>query len=332
MRKISYLMIMLMIGFVAISCSKDDEEKVEEEEIDSSIIAKGTCGENIDWVLDRDSVLTISGTGKMTDYIDMADPWYPHKTDIKAIKIEQGVTSIGNCAFSDCSSMTSIEIPNTVASIGSGAFVGCSALTSITIPNSVTDIGVYAFSGCSGLTAIEIPQSVTNIENMAFAGCTGLTSVTIPKSVTKFGTRVFIECDKLAELIVEDGNRNYDSRNNCNAIIETASNTLMAGCMNTSIPNTVSTIEFGAFWGCDGMNAIKIPSSVSDIKSLAFFDCRSLKSISVAWETPLNVPDDIFNSVPKAKCTLYVPNGTSNAYQSAKVWNEFQNIEEYPVK
>ena len=168
------------------------------------------------------------------------------------------VTSIERCAFYDCSGLTSITIPNSVTSIGSRAFWGCSSLTSITIPNSVTSIGDDAFAHCISLTSITIPNSITSIEKGGFYGCSGLTSI-----------------------VVEKGNTKYDSRNNCNAIIETATNTLIRGCQNTTIPNSVTSIERCAFYDCSGLTSITIPNSVTSIGSRAFYDCSGLTSITI---------------------------------------------------
>ncbi len=117
--------------------------------------------------------------------------------------------------------------------INSSAFRGCSGLTSITIPNSVTYIGHSAFGGCSGLTSITIPNSVIYIGMHAFYDCSGLISITIPNSVTSIGNSAFVGCSGLTSILVEDGNTVYDSRDNCNAIIETSSNTLVSGCSTT---------------------------------------------------------------------------------------------------
>ncbi|MDD6831945.1 MAG: leucine-rich repeat domain-containing protein, partial [bacterium] len=153
--------------------------------------------------------------------------------------ISYPVTSIGDEAFGSCRGLTSVTIPNSVTSIGYYAFSDCSGLTSVTIPNSVTSIGVWAFLGCSGSTSVTIPNSVTSIGDYAFCACSGLTSVTIPNSVTEIGRGAFSDCSGLTSIKVESGNSVYDSRENCNTIIETATNTLISGCKNTIIPNSV---------------------------------------------------------------------------------------------
>ena len=169
----------------------------------------------------------------------------------------------------------------TVTSIGTNAFKECRDLTSVIIPEGVTTIKNYSFSECSGLTSITIPESVTTISSVAFSGCSGLTSITIPKNVTKIGSYAFDGCSGLVSIIVETGNQNYDSRNNCNAIIETATNKLFAGCKNTFIPNGVTTIVNGAFGGCSGLTSIIIPESITSIGQYAFGDCTALTSITI---------------------------------------------------
>ena len=223
---------------------------------------------------------------------------------LTSVNIPNSVMSIGNYAFSGCRGLTSIDIPNSVTSIGNSAFSGCSGLTDVTIPNSVTSIGSSAFYGCSGLTSIDIPDSVTSIGSSAFYGCTGLTSITIPNSVTSIGSSAFYRCTGLTSLSignavtlidtdafygcsgltsisVDNGNSKYDSRNNCNALIETASNSLVLGCKNTNIPNSVTSIGNNAFNGCSELSSIDIPNSVTSISSNAFKGCSGLTSIDI---------------------------------------------------
>ena len=169
----------------------------------------------------------------------------------------------------------------TVTSIGEHAFYKCSSLTSVTIPNSVTSIGDQAFNSCWGLTSVTIPNSVTSIGDYAFIGCSGLTSVTIPNSVTSIGDRAFNSCWGLTSLSVEEGNTVYDSRNNCNAIIMTSTNTLIFGCQNTTIPNTVTSIGENAFFECSGLTSVTIPNSVTSIGEDAFYWCTGLTSVTI---------------------------------------------------
>ncbi len=217
----------------------------------------GTCGENVNWSL-ANGVLTISGTGPMKNYSYASTPWYEYRKDITTVVIENGITSIGDYTFNYCGALTSVTIPGSVTSIGEYAFYYCYRLTSIEIPGSVTSIGEDAFRGCSGLTSVTIPNSVTSIGDAAFAGCTGLTSI-----------------------VVDEENSVYDSREGCNAIIETATNTLITGCKNTIIPNSVTVINDYAFAGYTSLTSITIPNSVTSIGDYAFDNCSGLTSVTI---------------------------------------------------
>ena len=252
-----------------------------------SVFCLNAINAEITWEFE-DNTLIISGTGDMENYKSYKDvPWQSQRENIENIIIKDGVTSIGDLAFMGCSKLTSITIPTSVTSIGYDALSYCYALTSITIPNSVTSIGVTAFWGCSGLTSVTIPKSVTSIGHAALGGCTGLTSI-----------------------IVEKGNTYYDSRNNCNAIIEKQSNTLIIGCMNTIIPNSVRSIGSCAFEYCQGLTSINIPQSVTNIGYGAFTMCTSLESITI--------PNSVTSIEEQAFCgcssltSIIIPNSVTN--------------------
>ena len=199
---------------------------------------------------------------------------------LASLTIPNSVTSIGDYAFQNCSGLTALTIPNSVTSIGRNAFSGCSGLTALTIPNSVTSIGQNAFYQCSGLTSITIPNSVTSIELGAFKSCTGLTSIVIPSGVTSIGGAL-ISSPRLTSIIVEESNKVFDSRGNCNAIIETATNMLIQGCETTTIPNNVTSIGEEAFDGCKGLTALTIPNSVTSIGRNAFTGCSGLTALTI---------------------------------------------------
>ena len=215
-----------------------------------------------------------------------------------------------------------------VTSIGESAFKGCSGLTSITIPNGVTSIGISAFYDCSGMISITIPSSVTSINYHAFNGCSGLTSITIPNSVTIIENDAFNRCSGLTSITVADGNAKFDSRDNCNAIIETSTNKLLRGCQNTVIPNSVTDLGYYAFGGCSSLTSVTIPNSVTSIGDWAFSGCSNLTSVTVGWTTPLSISASTFSN--RANATLNVPAGCEAAYEAADYWNEFMEIVEMP--
>ena len=193
------------------------------------------------------------------------------------------VTGIGGYAFYYCEDLTSVTIPNSVTSVGENAFQHCIGLTTVTIPNSVTTIGKCAFYGCLGLTSMTIGNSVKSIGDEAFAYCYGLPSITIPKSVTSIGSQAFSGF-RSTSIVVEDGNTVYDSREGCNAIIKTSTNTLILGCNSTAIPNSVTSIDSYAFYACTGLTTIEIPNSVTTIGDYAF---------SITGLTSVTIPNSV---------------------------------------
>ena len=266
-----------------------------------------------------------------------------YKGKAKEVVIPSSVTSIGPGAFYDCSSLTSISIPDSVTSIGDSAFYGCSSLAAMTvdsnnkvyrsenncvierktntlvagcknsvIPSSVTSIGDKAFYGCSSLTSITIPASVTSIGEWAFSGCSSLTSITIPDSVTSIGDEAFDGCASLSSMTVDRNNKVYRSENNC--IIERKTNTLVAGCKNSVIPSSVTSIGDSAFDGCSSLTSITIPDSVTSIGDSAFFGCYSLKTVyyqgSEAQWKKIQIYD---TTIKECKIIFFTPSQTSNS-------------------
>ena len=280
-------------------------------------------------------------------------------TGLNTVDMHRDVRSIKEGAFRNCSGLISIVIPNSVTSIGEAAFYGCTGLTYIRIPRNVITIGHSAFGSCSNLTSVrvepqnevydsrnncnaiietskncmilgcqntKIPNSVLSIDERAFNGCTGLTSIYIPRSVKFIGESVFCNCSNLASICVDSQNTVYDSRNDCNAIIETSTNTLVSGCRSSIIPSDVTSIADDAFEGCTGLISIRIPNSVRSIGYSAFSDCTGLTSIFAEGGIPATIKGNTFDNVDKKSCLLHVPRGRKETYEKAQYWNEFEKI------
>ena len=235
--------------------------------------------------------------------------------DLTSVIIPSSVTTIGEEAFNGCRSLTSVYIPNSVTSIGNKAFYLCTGLTTVTIGNSVATIGNEAFSNCRSLIYVNIPNSVTSIGYSAFIGCDSLTSVTIGNSVTSIGHSTFGYCSSLTSIVVDAGNTHYDSRDNCNAIIQTDLNLLRTGCSNTVIPNTVTSIDDRAFSGCSNLISVTIPNSVTSIGQQAFCGCSNLISVTIP-NSITSISDSTF-SYCSGLTSMTIGNSVTSIGQSA---------------
>ena len=245
-----------------------------------------------------------------------------------SVTLGDNIEVIGDETFFGCIALASINMPKNLKTIGLRTFYACGNIPSLIIPKGLEPIGDDAFTACMGLTSIVveegnryydsrencnaliktetnelflgtsnsfIPSTVTSIADRAFEGRSRLTTLTIPKSVTTIGSEAFGGCSGLTSIVVEEGNPNYDSRNNCNALIETASNTLLTGCQNTIIPNSVTTIAYSAFISCSGLTTISIPSSVTKIEKNAFGGCSGPNLLSITVEEGNPTYDSRYN-------------------------------------
>ena len=173
-------------------------------------------------------------------------------------------------------------IPDTVTSIGESAFSKCTALTNIIIPDSVTTISQKAFSDCTGASVLRLSDTVTTIDYSAFLNCSGITEIIIPKSVSNINNNAFVGCTGISRISVSSENETYDSRDNCNAVITTKTDTLMLGCKSTTIPTSVKIIGFYAFKDCVGLTELVLPDNIEEIKNEAFAGCTGLTSASIS--------------------------------------------------
>ena len=278
-----------------------------------TIIASGNCGKagsNVTWTLDSTGLLTISGEGEMENYSSVyKNGWIttaPWRNRASTLIIQEGVTSIGNDAFSGCTGLTSVTISDSVISIGESAFEYCNSIekvhisdvaawcgivfknwssnplsyandlyvndalvTDLTIPNGVISIGSYAFSGCTSLTSVTIGNGVTSIGYYAFSYCPGLTSVEIPNSVTSIGNDAFLGCTGLTSMTIGGSVTSIGN----NAFSD------CTGLTSVTIPDSVTSIGRSAFRGCIGLISATIGNSVTSIGRYAFEDCSNLTSV-----------------------------------------------------
>ena len=261
--------------------------------IAATIIASGSCGENLIWTLDENGVLTISGTGAMADYdayswtlnntvVSNNAPWYSKYIEqIIAVVIEPGVTSIGEAAFWSCTALTSVTIPNSVTSIGREAFSNCHALTSMTIHDDVTNIGEAAFFYCKALTSIEVASNnehYSSVDGILFnkdatelvcypGGRTG--SYTISESVNSVCNYAFSGCASLTSVTIPDS-------------VTSIGKQTFSGCTaltDVTIPDRVTSIGDYAFYNCFELASVTIPESVMSIGERAFYGCTALTDV-----------------------------------------------------
>ena len=327
----------------------------------TALAANDSCGANLTYELtpntdDPDTyTLTISGEGAMYGYSSSTVPWDAKKSKITSVVIGDGVTSIGDNAFEDCSALKKLDIPQSVTEIGSKAFRGCSALTSLALPQTVNRIGNTAFQGCSNLETINIPSGVKSIEKYTFHGCEKLNDVTIPAGVTLIGNSAFKACKTFRNIEIPEGvtKIDYFAFEDCTqletvGIPSTATNIrnfafrncpklksfvfpsgttqiqpgVLSGCKNlesVTIPEEVTKIWGSAFYGCS-LNSVKLPSTLKTICKLAFYGCDQLSEITIPESVKL-IEESAFESSTELKSVMLakgsVPKIEENAFSKS---------------
>ena len=280
--------------------------------------ASGVCGENLTWTLDENGVLTVAGTGEMTDYSPEGDSFsYPYRQSITAVVLGAGITHIGSCAFSGCTGITAVTIPDGVESLGDFAFEGCDSLTAVTIPDSVAVVGEGVFRSCAGLstagpvgsgcdisfgwtegiptnafwgdelTAVTLPDGLRRIGKYAFRGCS-LDSVAIPADVTEIGEYAFENCGVPSRVDITDlaawcgitFDNQYANPLYC------AHRLYLNGTEITAlvVPEDVAEIGCFTFRGCTALTGVTVPSGVTRIGEGAFDSCTGLTAVSLPAE------------------------------------------------
>lgn len=249
------------------------------------------------------------------------------------------VTRINYNTFFFCDSLTSVVFGDSLEIIGDGAFGQCTSLAHLSaFPETLKDLGSNTFYYCYQLQEpITVPAQITELKSTVFKD-SGITAIHIPAGVTRINQNAFSGCRQLCSIEVDDANPVYDSRHTCNALIETATNTLFVGCSNTTIPLGVTGIAAGAFFGCDSLLSITLPSSISYIGDQALA-CSNLTSITSRSSVP---PTAVFEVEPGVyyhnsfmyvdmNIPVYVPSGSINAYKAAPGWNYFHQFIEQEI-
>ena len=230
--------------------------------------------------------------------------------DIKDYCIIEGTKIICDHAFAGCLNMLSVVIPESVEVIGNNSFFGCKKLESIIIPQNVRSIGDYAFTHCENIKSISLPNSLVRIGSCAFCRCKGLNCIVIPFSVKTIKEGAFSNIESLSVIEVDRNNLVYDSRDNCNAIIETNSDTVIVGCATTIIPRNVTKIGCNAFYACHTLSSLSIPEGVIEINWGAFQNCSSLQSLSIP-EGVTSIDDYAFSECKHLK-SVSIPRSVSH--------------------
>jgi len=251
----------------------------------------------------------------LTDYA------FQSQSTLATITFPDSMMSLGEATFYKCSSLTTFKMPPLIINVSQRMFYNCSSLVSIDFQNA-TAIANYAFYGCSSLTSLTLTDKIISLGEFTLPG--NLTTLRIGSGLSSISSNCVQSTNNMTSIIVSPGNMKYNGGNNSNCIIETSSNTLILGCMNTLIPSTVTKISFSAFSGCTGMAAVDIPAAVSTIEGHAFENCVNLMRMTVRNQTPPSLGYNALNNVP-VECDIFVPSASVLVYKNANRWSERAN-------
>jgi len=263
----------------------------------SDIILSGYCGDNADFTLTRGGTLHITGTGAVYSYNpSTARPWHKYCGFIRTVIIDDGITKIGNYAFSQFYNLLSVTIPDSVTIIGDSAFEYCKSLTSVIIPDSVTSIGDYAFRYCTSLTSVTIPDSVTSIGDLAFLDCTSLTDITVDADNTTYCSEDGVLFNKSKTELIQYPVGNARTSYTIPSSVTSIGDWAFDGCSSltsVTIPDSVTSIERSAFAYCTSLTSVTIPDSVTSIGDYVFYICTSLTSVTIP-DSVTSIGDYVF--------------------------------------
>ena len=300
--------------------------------LEAGVVASGSCGENLRWILTEDGVLRISGYGAMPDYsTSSVAPWYSKRTKITSVVVEPGATNVGDYAFYACLKLAEVELAEEITDIGQGAFQDCTKLKAVEIPEGVTRIQGAAFYNCTGLESVTLPEGLKSIESYnygAFQGCTSLKSIVIPDSVTSLGNDVFQDCSSLTSVHIGEGvtSIQYEAFYGCSSLVSvnipesvtSIGQEAFRGCsslLSLSIPDSVGSIGRYAFNGCSSLTSVNIPDGVTRIEYETFYGCSSLESVVIP-ESVTSIGGSAFSGC-SSLTSVSIPEGVTSIGDSA---------------
>lgn len=291
-----------------------------------------------------DDLATYIQKGHPAFYVNCGIKYYWNNQEITTLEIPTSVTSIGNHAFYCCNGLTSIDFPSNLSSIGDWAFSNCSGLTSVDLPSSITKMGEYVFNNCENLSNVNLPSGITTISTGAFSYCSNLKYIELPAGITSIGDDAFVNCSNLQNINLPSGITTigsgafWDCSNLTNVILPSVLTSIgdiafvnCSNLANVTLSSNITSIGRSAFSDCKSLKNLTISKDVTSIKDIRFnndYEELELESVYVAWQNPIEA-GSFFNRIKISNCTLYVPQGTKEAYANADVWKDFGNIIEY---